>query len=73
MGYILAALGSSEFKLNREVIANLIDRVQRDLESNSVVVLHGSLLALREFFLYAEKVRYSFVTICNCLFRNVTL
>lgn len=70
MGYILAAMGAREFQSNRELIKSIVERVQRDLESNSIVVLHGSLLALREFFLYAEKVNLFLATICNHLFRR---
>lgn len=65
MGSLLAAMGTREFNMHRPFVTSLIDRVQRDLTSNSLAALHGSLLALREFFLYPEKVKRSFAkTLC---------
>jgi hypothetical protein len=56
MGYILEAMDTREFGSNEMTIQNLVVQVTRGLESILVPVLHGSLLGLREFFLYADKV-----------------
>lgn len=57
MGHLLAAMNKRELESNRVTITNLLVRVQQGLKSSSPAVLHGSLLALSELFLYSGMVR----------------
>jgi hypothetical protein len=49
-------MDTREFGRNELTGKNLVLQVTRGLESTLVAVRHGSLLGLREFFLYADKV-----------------
>ncbi|KIJ23123.1 hypothetical protein M422DRAFT_56957 [Sphaerobolus stellatus SS14] len=71
IGYILTSMGPRDFESYRVTITGLFVRIQQGLESNSPPILHGSLLALQELFLCAEKemLQSEFVTMCEAVLR----